>query len=213
MKLLIENFRKFLNESVNPKIKQIADGLPDDVVILARKLSTGFRFIYVDKTFNKPLTPESPVWGRVDITNNYKDGGGECLDGWIILTSKTAKGWGPLLYEVALEWSSKNGSGLMSDRTVVSKDAEKIWDIYMQRGDVEKKQLDVFHNDFLNQLDDIEASDFPQLTPDNIEDDCLQIKAIEKGKENWMDTPFAKLYVKGDDSTIKYLKEMGKFVD
>ena len=44
------------------------------------------------------------------------------------------KGWGPLLYEIALEWASQNSGGLTADRGIVSPKALAVWDKYVKAG-------------------------------------------------------------------------------
>ena len=70
---------------------------------------------------------------------------GPCLDTWVVSLTFAEQGWGPLLYEVALEWASQNGGGLTSDRELVSGDAEAVWDTYASRSVVGAKQMDVAH--------------------------------------------------------------------
>lgn len=53
-------------------------------------------------------------------------------------TSAAKKGYGPLMYDIAMALSG----GLISDRDAVSTSAKKVWNKYLQRSDVEKKPLD-----------------------------------------------------------------------
>ena len=93
---------------------------------------------------------------------------GECLGAYAVTwVSVSEKGWGPLLYDLAMEVATSKGSGLTPDRSSVSYEANKVWDYYLaNRGDVEEVQLD-----------DMED----HLTPGNSNDNCAQLMAYERG--------------------------------
>ena len=104
--------------------------------------------------------------------------------------SYAASGWGPLLYDVAIEWATQNAGGLIADRTTVSDDAESVWGYYMQnRSDVTAHQLD---------------DPFNLLTPED-EDNCDQEVSggghlmyggdKDFGKE-WVNSSLSKRYTK-----------------
>jgi len=58
---------------------------------------------------------------------------------YIVTNARAQKGYGPLLYDVALETVGKNG--LKPDPNTVSDDASKVWKQYDQREDVESELL------------------------------------------------------------------------
>ena len=202
MKQLMENWRKFINEGIDPRIQKQIDELPDNIVIeITDEDSFGMMFRYKNTT-----GAPSSLFGEVEINPSddppsYKSdvGDGPCLKAWTVLISGAQKGWGPLLYEVALEWASQNGGGLASDRRSVSKQAAAVWDKYLQRADVVKKQLDALNRDV------------EKLTPEDPTDDCLQNSAIRSsGKEGWMNDPLSKVYFKPNAEVMSALKEIGK---
>lgn len=47
-------------------------------------------------------------------------------------------GWGPLVYDVAMERATELGGGLAPDRGYVSPAARRVWDVYLKREDIEK---------------------------------------------------------------------------
>jgi TP901 family phage tail tape measure protein len=62
---------------------------------------------------------------------------------WTVGLSKATKGYGPKLYDVAMEAVTEAGGMLTSDRALVSKDAQNVWQYYFKnRGDVKKTPLD-----------------------------------------------------------------------
>jgi hypothetical protein len=49
-----------------------------------------------------------------------RDGMGECGGAWEVYHTEATQGWGPMLYDVAMEYATQNGGGLISDRSAVS---------------------------------------------------------------------------------------------
>lgn len=128
-----------------------------------------------------------------------------------------AEGWGPMLYDIAMELATMAGSGLIADRSVVSPYAFNVWKYYADsRGDVEKVQLD-----------DKEG----RLTPADTEDDCDQHVAYSgrgtdyfwepevrdeewdpHGKDVLLKHPLSKMYRSMGMPTISALENMGKII-
>ena len=109
-----------------------------------------------------------------DVVAERDTGEYPCSNAFIVSWSKVREsGWGPMLYDLAMEYATSQGSGLMADRAMVSSDAFNVWQYYAdQRGDVEKIQLD-------------DAED--NLTPGDTADNCTQ-KLVYKGThtgERW----------------------------
>tara|TARA_R110000782_G_scaffold48713_3_gene106482 strand:+ start:38 stop:727 length:690 start_codon:yes stop_codon:yes gene_type:complete len=228
MKLLLENWKRFLNEGIDPRIQKQLDALaslPEDIGILVTEGSSmgsgnimTFHYVqilernpvktlslmddstsYNDKTAFKAGIP----WGEISI---WKADKGECLNGWVVLQSGAERGWGPLLYEVALEWASENGGGLTSDRGIVSDSAQGVWDKYADRSDVEVKQMDVDHKEKWMQK-------YAELTPDIKVDDCDQGKAIDLKGDKWMDTSVSKMFYKDTTPVMDELYVAGRILE
>jgi len=121
-----------------------------------------------------------------------------CLGALMVAYSDATKGWGPLLYDVAIEVATLKAGGLVCDRSIVSQDAYNVWDKYSnQRSDVEKFQLD---------------DESSSLTPNDPSDDCLQNISYEYEKKTdipWHESPLSKLYRK-PPTTINALKKAGR---
>ncbi len=81
---------------------------------------------------------------------------GPCHGAYVVQAAAARKGYGPMLYDLALSL----GRPVVPDRTSVSPAARKVWDRYVTRSDVTKTPLD--------------NKDNPQ-TP-NTEDDCLSFE-------------------------------------
>jgi hypothetical protein len=122
-----------------------------------------------DPSAKHTMDPEGsePV-GRIKIIKprrHSKDP--PCDDTWNVdLTDQTRKGWGPMLYQLAIELATLNGGkGLMPDRYSVSADATAVWQRFMQGASdgVQAFQMD---------------SEWNTLTPDPM-DNCDQHSTID----------------------------------
>jgi len=128
--------------------------------------------------------------------------GGDCSDAFVVYASKVApRGFGPLLYEVALEYASKHGGGLTSDRGVVSDYARNVWNTYAMRDDVDDEQLDI-------EKQQADEEFLSQLTPNDESDDCLQNAALRTHGKNWDRSPLSRIYIKGGTPIIDHLKSI-----
>ena len=164
----------------------------------------------------RKLIEEIP-WGRIEI-RRPRDAEGPCSGAFMVnITSPTKNKWGPLLYDLAMEWASQNGGGLMSDRGSVSPSAQAVWDKYStsRKGDVEAVQLDILPG-FLEH-DPKFFWGKNQLTPDTPDDDCDQFptgehaKGIvdEKGVGDWQFSPLSRAYKKNNNSVTGALSDVG----
>ena len=120
-------------------------------------------------------------------------------DVYTVSRSQAKDGYGPLLYDVAMEYATLKGSGLMPDRSSVSTDAQKVWQYYLNnRSDVGIHQMDNMEN---------------ILTPEK-QDNCNQfVSQVWGGKRGdaglWMDSPLSKRYTR-HPGTINLLRDAGK---
>ncbi len=142
--------------------------------------------------------------GSVRIGRNDEN---PCLQAWsVAMTETTTEGWGPLLYDVAIELATQEAGGLMSDRESVTDDALGVWDKYdKSRGDVEKLQLDISDDNIEFWAD----NKLKHRTPE-IDDDCTQLSALEgdPGGRFWYKSPLSRVYRK-PPTTIGVLDSMG----
>ena len=199
MRLLREYIRELLTEAA----KGPAD-LPDDVYVGIKSFGNNTQVFYSDADGNRRVTIKPPV-GRVVVSKpgrspHSAQNPGSCLGAWQVVSSQVSDGWGPLLYDVAME--VVGDAGLMADRNSLSDDAYNVWQYYMNsRPDVVKKQLDDPEN---------------TLTPEE-EDNC-DIETARQGRPLWQmgeeelrDSPVMKVYTKGP-TTIQELESMGRLV-
>tara|TARA_B100000700_G_scaffold327778_1_gene443402 strand:- start:225 stop:944 length:720 start_codon:yes stop_codon:yes gene_type:complete len=110
-----------------------------------------------------PLYPYEPDYDYKEIWGGYLEHWPEreemenltCNGAYQVLSAQAAEGWGPLLYDVAIEIATLKGTGLLSDRTSVSQEARNVWNIYMyDRSDVKKFQCDDQYNTLTSTSED-----------------------------------------------------------
>jgi hypothetical protein len=211
MNLLREYIRALLTEAA-----KTMEDLPEGafVVILQKHGGSSVHVHIGDEKGTRWATPEGwgnrsdPITAGIEIAKlGPRDPEGPCGGAWMVEGSGASQGWGPLVYDVAIEYASLDGSGLMADRGSVSKDARGVWDYYMNnRSDVTA-----------HQLDDLKDT----LTPE-WEDNCQQSVSLhnvkladldDKGDSlKWVDSPLSKRYT-APPKTINMLRAAGKLVE
>ena len=214
MKEILTEWRKYvLTEGM-----KTAANLPQGSGVAIRPTANGAVFVYAyggktlydepNPRFN-PGVPERAPWGEVLIGKLKPNSQGDCSDAYGIDHSETASGWGPLLYDVAMEWASKNGGGLTSDRGSVSKDAFRVWEYYLEkRPDVESIPLDIRNRGY------------EKITPDDESDDCEQAISVKYARDTnsdpkwgWSAQPTAYPYRVSGTPTMDALEASGQLLE
>tara|TARA_B100000530_G_C15864087_1_gene450562 strand:- start:300 stop:890 length:591 start_codon:yes stop_codon:yes gene_type:complete len=192
MNLLREYIRELLAESINGKIMSMIDKA-EEAGYRIRLFNAG-NGGSVTLTDSAQTAVNKSGIGRVEWVTPGSDHG-PCSLAKNVAHSAAPSGFGPLLYDIAIEASG----GLMADRFEVSGEAEAVWNKYMtSRGDVQADQLDI--------LDDYYE---PQLTPDDPSDDCSQVAAHDMLKDKWHTSPLTKKYSKTGTPVIDELRKRG----
>jgi len=156
----------------------------------------------IDGEIEPRFNPRSdPPGGNIEIIQSEEGesrGHGDCDGAWQVIYSQVTDGWGPLLYDIAIEYATRRGGkGLIADREQVSSEARAVWDYYSDnREDVKNHQLDDLEN---------------TLTPKE-EDNCDQYIASLGGKYDWQENSLSKRYTK-IPTTITKLEKMGRLID
>ena len=164
--------------------------LPDDIAIVINADSKAASIYYgmannpSEYAFRGDLGDRSTM-GAIDIYSlKGHPSYGNCGDAWMVGGSGAREGFGPLLYDIAIEWATQNGGGLISDRGSVSDDAQAVWSYYERnRDDVTAHQLDDLKN---------------TLTPED-EDNCSQDigrSTVYGMYDTWQDSQLSKRYTK-----------------
>ena len=210
MSLLREYIRELLTESA----KGPAD-LPDGVYVGIKSGGNNIFVFYSDVEGNRRATIKPPV-GRVAVSKpgrspHSAQNPGSCLGAWQVISSQVSDGWGPLLYDVAME--VVGDAGIMADRGSLSDDAYNVWKYYMySRPDVVKKQLD----DPANTLTKSSQDNCDIETAQEHEGEIPGWDASFDGDSEMiqnalLDSPVMKVYTKGP-TTIQELESMGRLV-
>lgn len=184
MNLLREYIRDLLTESaaIDPKIMKMIE-----------KATQFGLFVFVRPNAVTIESQSGNVYAEVNW-DDYEDYG-PCLNGSYVQGANAQDGFGPLAYDVAIEVTG----GLMSDRTEVSDEAERVWDYYLNnRPDVQSQQLDIMPD-----------YGVPQLTPGNRGDDCDQIPAHGKYEEDWHKSSLSKKFYKQGTPVMDELRRRG----
>ena len=201
--------RQYIRQTLLTEGAFTPEDLPDNLSIRIRNDGELFDVTMVKKT--KGYTKDGSGW---IMSSEYSSVGGEiqaykisnsktghCLGAYMVSYSTASSGWGPLLYDIAIELATQNGSGLIADRESVSGDARAVWNYHMtNRSDVTGIQMDNLKN---------------TLTPEE-EDNCDQEVSRgyrSGGGSGWQASPLSKIYKKSPASTIEKLRSLGKLVE
>lgn len=218
MKLLMENWRKYLLTEAAMTVDDLMGEKTVDLYIMARpSFGEGIEFVYASTDRRgEPYAldyPKHSVTGEIVITPaGSEEIDGPCDNAWQVKYSSAVDKWGPLLYDVAMEYATMNGNGLIADREEVSGHARAVWDYYLnRRGDVDN-----------HQLDNIASVLTPEIEVDNCAQDIAATtdQAVDVGfnppmdayEGNWVDSPLSKRYTK-QPTTLNKLIELGRFID
>ena len=178
--------------------------IPDDVAVVITDVGDELDFKIQFKTTAKTKWSnsnrlknlgenlhESGIFGVI-VIKRISPKHGKCNDAMYVSWSQAAKGWGPILYDIAIELATELSGGLVADREHVSYHAQKIWAYYdSNRSDVTKVQLD-------NLEDSFKDGPFNDCTP-----------AIDG---LGFESPMGYMYSK-EPTTINILKKQGKWFE
>ena len=205
MNLLREYIRELLKEAAMGMDALVAN---DTYITIDKDGLTDYNVYYSDANGNPKDSRIHVAWGEVTIMHPDK-GTGPCGEALNVVYAGAASGWGPMLYDVAMEVATEVGGGLTPDRSSVSNDAQNVWSYYFNnRGDVQSQQLDLTDKEVAYYTD----LGLSKLTPDIEEDDCLQSKAIRAYEDKWDQAPLSKRYTKAP-TTLNALRAAGRLVE
>ena len=144
-----------------------------------------------------------PIYGHIKISTIQTGKRGNCDGALKVDIVEASDGWGPLLYDCAIEWATMKAGGLIPDRVAVSDEARDVWDYYMNnRTDVKMKQLDNEKDSFDNGPEDDCDQDVARQVPGN---DQAAWEPLDLSGD-WQASALSKKYTKAP-TTISALKE------
>jgi len=194
-----------LREYIRTLLTEVAKG-PDDLIAFPQATITIVNIPggSTEFSYDSPAGGKSGPWGHISIIKAKDKNWGPCGDAYMINGVMADKGWGPLLYDIAMEYATLNGGGLIADRSSISASARKVWDYYLHnRSDVIGDQLDDLKN---------------TLTPSVEEDNCEQnVSTYSTGYPSantvdWTKSPVSKRYTVSP-AVIPALKRAGRWVE
>lgn len=216
MNISTSKIKRFIRESISKNKKILKEGMVTafdlgpgvGIAIIESPDTASFVYASFDEnnivhTTHSVSEESGPngIYGTVSIMKLQE--GGNCGGAWgIIGFTEAAHGYGPLLYDIAIEYASKYGTGLVSDRGSVSDEAQGIWRYYdsEKRPDVVSFQCD----DMGNTLTDDPI--------DNMRQDVAR-STITGLYDTFNDSPLSRRYSKKPDSTIEYFKRANRWED
>ena len=223
----IEKVNSVNVNGVNSKIFNIIQKL-ESIVQHKRDLYgepdlTGKIYIYED---NDPMQPygfvkyhfvdiEEPgesddtrVWGMVEFEKTFEDDDKIPDHGYHqhMMSRDTKRGFGPLLFELFLEYVSRRGSAAVCDRRSITPEAQKRFMVYSVRSDVEKIQLDISD-------DESKKHGYAQLNPDTKKGKTSQDIAIRHKDKDWHKSIFSKALKKKNLKTFEYIAQHSDYLE
>ncbi len=215
MRLLRETVRRIILEGRGMFTHQ---DLPADACIVCKKEQSSWWISYqgfqngmptgdLDSMDDDPNIVQDergwPIWGYIKIDRVETGKRGNCDGALKVAMVEASQGWGPLLYDCAIEWATMKSGGLIPDRVAVSDEARNVWDYYMNnRSDVEAKQLDDEEDSFDNGPED----DCDQAVARQVPGAPDDFDAPLDFSGDWQASALSKKYTKAP-TTINALKE------
>ena len=144
-----------------------------------------------------------PIYGHIKISTIQTGKRGNCDGALKVSMVEASPGWGPLLYDCAIEFATIKAGGLIPDRVAVSDEARDVWDYYMNnRTDVKAKQLDNEKDSFDNGPED----DCDQAVARQVPGGSDDYDAPLDFSGDWQASALSKKYSKAP-TTINALRE------
>ena len=205
----MKHLRQYIRQILLAEAMKTPADLPDDIVVVINADSKAASIYYgMANNPSEYASLDRSTMGAIDIYSlKGHPSYGNCDDAWMVGGSGAQEGFGPLLYDIAMEWATANGGGLIADRSTVSDEARAVWDYYLNnRSDIEIVQLD----DPNNELTDVEEDNCDQEIAGG--QNYLYPKPPERVDPDWPKSALSKMYRKTSDSMTKELKALGKLV-
>jgi len=213
-----------LEEAILDEAMKTAADLPEGVVVAVdlQQMPMKYKVYYAMKDNpNAPLVADDldrmeagiDVYGVLEA---HRSSGDPFKGTYKVATVKARDGFGPLLYDVALEIASESSRGLKADDNSVSDDAAAVWKYYHDsRDDVEKKEADSSIDDWYDAYE-AGVTDIDNLARHMAEAGFIPVSDLES-KESMKDyvknkRHLTKIYKKDSKDTTASLQGADKYV-
>jgi predicted nucleotidyltransferase len=213
-----------LEEEIIDEAMKTAADLPEGVVVAVdlQRMPMKYKVYYAMRDNpNAPLVADDldRMEAGIDIygvLEAHRSSGDPYKGTYKVATVKARDGFGPLLYDVALEIASDKARGLKADDNSVSDDASAIWRYYHdKRDDVEKREADPYIDDWYDSYR-AGVTDLDNLARHMAEGGFIPVADLEseKSMRDFVKNKrhLTKIYKKDSKDTTTSLKDAGKIV-
>jgi len=213
-----------LEETILDEAMKTAADLPEGVVVAVdlQQMPMKYKVYYAMKDNpNAPLVADDldRMEAGIDIygvLEAHRSSGDPFKGTYKVATVKARDGYGPLLYDVALEIASEGSRGLKADDNSVTDEAAAVWKYYHDsRDDVSKKEADSSIDDWYDAYE-AGVTDLGNLARHMAEAGFIPVADLES-KESMKDyvknkRHLTKIYKKDSKDTIASLEDADKYV-
>ena len=224
MRITERRLRQLIRETLLREARMTPETLPETVRVRIDHKGDDFAVLVFDEKLGRMarleaarIVPDDTFYSPEIVTDDSIERGsrapdipfGNCHGAWEVVWTRVdklyrAEGWGPLLYDIAMEVAGPDG--LIPDRASVSDDALAVWTFYLnRRSDVQAKPTDLTGVE--SRLRGLE-----QVTPNDPSDDCAQASTFSHLAKypDWRRNPLRYVYRATGTPTIDALKGLGK---
>ena len=141
----MKHLRQYIRHVLLTEAAEGPTDIPEGYFIRMKETADFAEFEFVKLVTRPPRTPAyiaarsvgDKVYGSIQLYSVEEEIVGPCNGAFMISWAGATDGYGPMLYDLAMEWATANGSGLIADRGSVSPSAREVWDYYLNnRSDV-----------------------------------------------------------------------------
>jgi hypothetical protein len=121
--------KKYYSVTKLTKAKCFAELSRDIGIRLDKGSGQRYTFRYVNNSiWTDILKQEGKPCGYITLAKPDEALEGNCDGAWLVKIFESDNEWGPLLFEIALEWATRMGGGLTADRFRVTEYEYNVWD-------------------------------------------------------------------------------------
>ena len=145
--------------------------------------------------------------------------GGDKKKSWHCIGARALSGFGPILYEIGIEYVSYFKDAIVLSDVDVSSSAQNVWKTYARRGsDIEKYQfdLDIEKSKKISKSPEVKSAELDQLTQNDMSDDIvIGLDSILKSGEKidnteWSQSALSKGFSKKKSNCIVMMDLLSK---
>jgi hypothetical protein len=206
---LVENWQRFgRDEELLTEAARGVDDMTDEMSVEIHRAGWGRGGFSI--SISEPSRFGEGHIEEIGMISIAKPMEGKGLEAYEVSKSSAKGNWGPLLYDIAMEVATEEGSGIMADRRHVSPSARNVWQYYHDnRPDVKITQLD----DLKNTL--------TRTRKDNTQQSSSKIEYREDTNgyrmphhlDDFTASPLSKMYSSTGSPNLDKLRAVGKLED